>query len=529
MTALLPKASSLAEPPVPSGRSTSPLRLWAAIGLMAWGLAACDQSRQVPPHMQVDPQGSGAASVQGNGPAAGQTLSQMPMPSQAMADPAFRAGPAPAGVYGPGYQPYWWGTPGLQTYQAQQPPVEQGAVLSIPLPSMPAKGAGIVRIALLAPLTGQAGEVGLALQRAAQLALFDFGGPTIEMLVQDTLGTPEGAYEAAGRAIADGADILIGPLLASSAQAIKPLIQAADLKALAFTNDRTVTGDGVYAMGFAPGDQVDRVVAYAVQRGLVRFAVLAPEDPYGITVMAAAQDAIARHGGKLARTRYFDAYADDHSEVVKDLADFNARHRELLRQKALLAGKTDSISKQALKRLDGLQTYGDLDYDALLVADGGKRLIAVAALLPFYDIDPKQVKILGTGQWDVAGLGAEPALLGAWYAAPGPDFRTDFVRQYQATFGMAPHRLATLAYDAAALAAVLAQAPNGPDFSAAVIEAPSGYQGRDGVFRFGPDGTAERGLAVLEIGRRSNQVIDQAPTSLPPRAIEQPVANIPIN
>ena len=83
-----------------------------------------------------------------------------------------------------------------------------------------------------------------------------------------------------------------------------------------------------------------------------------------------------------------------------------------------MEGKEDELSKKALERLELYETLGDLPYEALLIADGGDRLLQVAALLPFYDIDPQKIQILGTGQWDVAGIGAEPALLGAWFAAP---------------------------------------------------------------------------------------------------------------
>src|SRR3546814_10014754 len=56
--------------------------------------------------------------------------------------------------------------------------------------------------------------------------------------------------------------------------------------------------------------------------------------------------------------------------------------------------------------------------DALLIPEGGSRLRALAPLLPFFDIDPRAVKFIGTGLWDDASLGSEPALLGGWYAGP---------------------------------------------------------------------------------------------------------------
>ena len=71
--------------------------------------------------------------------------------------------------------------------------------------------------------------------------------------------------------------------------------------------------------------------------------------------------------------------------------------------------------------------------------------------------------------------------------------------------------MATLAYDATALAAVLGRGEGEPDFSINAITKPSGYWGRDGIFRFLPSGIVERGLAVMKVGRSSAKVLSRAP------------------
>ena len=78
-------------------------------------------------------------------------------------------------------------------------------------------------------------------------------------------------------------------------------------------------------------------------------------------------------------------------------------------------------------------------------------------------------------------------------------------------FGGIPPRLASIAYDATALAAVLAQAEGGPKFDAGTLTTPTGFQGTDGLFRFLPGGRSERGLAVLELTRANPIVVSPAP------------------
>lgn len=372
-----------------------------------------------------------------------------------------------------------------------------------------------LRVAILLPLSGTNQRVGSAMLNAAQMALFEFAGSGFEVLVHDTQGTPEGAREAARLAIADGAQMIIGPLLSTSVRAVSDQAIAASVPVVAFSSDRTITEPGVYTMGFFPSDEVKRVVEYARSKGAERFALLAPRGANGEAVSKALNASVWAAGGFVVQSEFYDPQLSDFSEPVKRIAHYDERRAALLQQRASLEAHGDEVSLLALKRLENLQTLGEVPFDALLLADGGKRLIAVAAMLPYYDIDPKKVKILGTGQWDAAGLGAEPALVGGWYAAPDPTVRKIFSDKYLAAYGIRPHRLATLAYDATALAVVLGAQDTPQPYSPEVLAQASGFAGRDGIFRFSPSGAVERGLAVLQVQDKTTRVIDPAPKAFP--------------
>lgn len=367
------------------------------------------------------------------------------------------------------------------------------------------------RVAILLPLTGANQRIGEALLSAAQMALFDFADQNFELLVHDTHGTSEGAREAARLAIGDGAAMIVGPLLSSSVRAVSPLAKAAGVPVIAFSSDRTVVGGGVYTMGFFPGDEVRRVVRFAHKKGARRFALLAPRGAYGQTVLQALQMELEGTYGVVTQVQFYAPNETDFSAPVKTLANYDMRRKDLLDQRRVLEARNDDFGEMTLKRLKNFETLGEPPFDALLVADGGKRLVAVAALLPFYDIDPKKVMILGTGQWDEQGLGTEPALLGGWFAAPDPARRQAFSDKYLDVFGVLPHRLSTLAYDAMALAVVLGAQDTGQAYSQNTLMNPTGFTGRDGIFRFGYDGAVERGLAVMKVQRKTATVIDPAP------------------
>ncbi|MFM8800003.1 MAG: penicillin-binding protein activator, partial [Tagaea sp.] len=143
-----------------------------------------------------------------------------------------------------------------------------------------------------------------------------------------------------------------------------------------------------------------------------------------------------------------------------------------------------------------------------------------------HEIDPARIKFLGIPLWDDPRVYREPSLLGGWFAAPPPEARRNFERNYREVFGRAAPRVATLAYDAVALAAVLARdkGPDGADFAPAVLTNPAGFAGLEGIFRLTPQGEVERGLAILEIQRGGPRALQPAPETF-----ETPAAETPTN
>ncbi len=286
---------------------------------------------------------------------------------------------------------------------------------------------------------------------------------------------------------------------------------------IAFSNDPSVAGDGVFVMGLSPRSQVRRVVDFTSRQGVRRFAVFAPASPYGIAVITALRDAVDANDVELSRVVASNPDEPDPSLQVRTLAQYDARHEALLEQREELEEKEDAESQALLEQLENRDTLGSPDFDAVLLPVGGKSLMTLAPLLAFYDIDPVEVKFLGTAFWDDPRLATETSLHGGWFAAPPPELWERFRERYRLTYNAEPVRIASLAYDAAALAAVLSRTAEAagrlPDFSPAAIAQPSGFSGMDGIFRFLPNGQIQRGLAVLELGPNGVEVLDFAPQS----------------
>jgi len=354
-----------------------------------------------------------------------------------------------------------------------------------PHPSAAAPDTGAIKVAVLLPLSGPNADLGKAMLEAAQLALFATGGERLTLVPRDTTGTAQGAADAAKAAIAEGARLIIGPLIADEVEAVKPIARDAHINVIAFATKTQVAGDNVFLMGFLPRQEVAREVSFARDRGLSHFAALAPNSPYGHLMGDALKEIATTSGATVTRVEYFDPRTADTTTAIKRLLPAAAAA--------------------------GAAPAGGPAFDALLLPVGGDQLRQIAQQLRAAGIDPAQTHLLGSGLWDDPSILKEPALAGGWFAASPPDARADFERRYQGAYGHPPPRLASLAFDAAALAAVLAKSPDPDPFSQRAIENPNGFTGVDGLFRFAPQGLVQRGLAVLEVEPGGDKVVSPAP------------------
>jgi ABC-type branched-subunit amino acid transport system substrate-binding protein len=227
------------------------------------------------------------------------------------------------------------------------------------------------------------------------------------------------------------------------------------------------------------------VAKYAQSKGYTRFSVYAPKTEYCDVVIRTLQGS----GVSVVHVNRYSSQQSDLSSLVQDFA---------------------ASSKGAAP--------GQLDFDALMLPLGSEGLRSLITALDEAGIDQTKVKFIGTGLWDDAGLTSNPSLFGGWFSAPDPSLRADFEDRFRENFGTSPPRLSSLAYDATALAAVLARSSqgDGSPYSHDVLTNPRGFAGIDGIFRFRPDGLSERGFAVLEIRSGKSVVIDPAPTAFIP-------------
>ena len=376
-----------------------------------------------------------------------------------------------------------------------------------PTASLPTRVEGGVRVAILLPLSGRDAGIGRALLEASEMAVFDFADPRFVLLPQDT--EIAGPAVAAERALADGAKLILGPLFGRQVAEVASVAKPRNVPVLSFSNDATAASAGIFVMGVTPEQPVARAIAHAKSEGLTKFAALLPSDALGQRIGQAFRRAVEANSGQLVRLDYYGATAVDISAEVRQMAETAGT--------ALPGGRLrGTAAAEAARAAAGRP----LQIEAVVMGESGARLRSIAPQLPYYDLDTDRIRVIGSATWEDASLGREPALANAWFAAPDPAARVEFEKNFTSIYGRAPPRVATLAYDATGLAAVLARSIEGGDFSLATLTQPSGFAGADGLFRLRGDGSVERGLAVLQIQPRGAgiKVISPAPASFEEKA-----------
>ena len=345
-----------------------------------------------------------------------------------------------------------------------------------------AVGEGQVRVALILPLSGQgnASVAGQSMKNAAEMALAEFKSPNIQLLVKDDGGTVQGAQAGAQQAISEGAEIIIGPLFAQSVSAVGQVARTNNIPVIAFSTDVSVAARGVYLLSFLPETDVRRIVEFSISRGKRSFAAILPDNAYGTVVEGAFQQEVSRRGGRVL--------------VLEKYTPEGNRINEAARRVSQAANQVDSI----------------------FIPDSPDAVPQVVNALAANGVDLRRVQMIGSGLWEDARISSTAALEGAWYAAPESNGFRNFSARYRARYGQDPVRTATLAYDAVALVAALVKTQGPQRFSETSLTNPSGFAGIDGVFRFRPEGTNERGLAVLRVAPAGGQVLSPAPTSFQP-------------
>lgn len=366
-----------------------------------------------------------------------------------------------------------FGAPPAQTIQAPA---------TMPAGPSQSFGRGPVKVALLLPLSGDNGiaAVGQSLANASRLAIaFIEANPNIAenitITLRDTGTSVAGATAAASAAVTDGARLILGPLRADQVTAAGAVARSAGLPLIGFSNNPTAASPGVYLLSVLPDMEMKRSMGWLMAQGRRGIAGVFPATEFGQAQETAfRQQAVA--AGFAPQAVYTFSNVEEAQQIVNQALP--------LIQKGMI--------------------------DTLFLPDRATAP-SFGVLLGQAGISGDALQIVGSADWEGdPTIATASQLSGAIYPTVDPAGMLAISADYQRQFGTQPHALATIAYTATILANVNTLSMANPPYNPALMTSPTGFNGRDGVFRFLGNGKSEYALAIKRIAPGGAQLIEGA-------------------
>lgn len=324
----------------------------------------------------------------------------------------------------------------------------------------------IIKIGLLVPLSGSAEEIGRSIYHAAEMAIFESTSENILLIPRDTSDDIETAVQAAKYLESEGVSILVGPLFASQAKAVQENLTS-NLPIFSFTNDESVSKEGIWSFGFSPRQQIKAIVREINNNGIIDIAIIIPNTAYGFVALEALK--VEEKRSKIKIKNIF-RYAPE----INNFASLN---------------KSSQLSK-------------NINYSGLLILASGQQLREIASRLQFMGADPDEIKYFGLSSWNSTSIFGEPALYGGSFVAPDQTAYEAFVSRYYNIYGEWPSEVSALGYDIVALSSLLiSEATKESDIINMAIES-QGFKGLFDFFKLSPNGKIYRKFVAFKVKDR---------------------------
>ncbi len=333
-------------------------------------------------------------------------------------------------------------------------------------------GEGSFRVAMLLPLSGADEAMGKSLKNAAMMAIGDINNNNLVVQFYDTKGTGSGARIALENALNADSELILGPLRSDEVAAISAEAKSKDVPVISFSTSPNVLQEGIYSIGLLQDNQVSRIVKYAADNGRSRMAAVFPNNQNGANMYRSLVKAAQKQGVSVVKVGFYEPNSMEFTSLVTQMKS------------------------------------GGVDFDALLIPETGNRLKAISSMFSYYDVSAPDVLFMGTSVWDSSSLNKETELYGAAYPVMSLKNQSKFAQKYNDLFGERPSGLSIFAYDAVALASMLAR-QGGNLYEQ--IERPEGYNGMSGAFRIFANGLNEHGLDVVKVSAGGKYVAEYAP------------------
>jgi ABC-type branched-subunit amino acid transport system substrate-binding protein len=307
-------------------------------------------------------------------------------------------------------------------------------------------------IGAIVPLSGHYSSIGQKTLHGLQLGLGIYGPQPrskFKLAVLDSEGSPDEAKNAVDTLVTDDHVIAIaGSILSRTSSAVASRANELGVPSISLSQKAGITESGslVFRNAVTSAMQVQQLVKTAMDDlGMKRFAILFPNDQYGVEYANLFWEEVQKKHGIIVSAQPYNTTETDFRAPVKRLVGtYYLEDREKEYKKRL----QDWFHEQKVPRGGRSSPPDDLlppivDFDGLFVADGPKSMGQIAPMLAYVGVT--NVHFLGTNLWNTPEFlrrgqkHVENALFVDAQVTTDPRFQNSkFYTDFKQTFGTEP-------------------------------------------------------------------------------------------
>ena len=355
----------------------------------------------------------------------------------------------------------------------------------------------ILEIGLMLPLSGKHYLLGRSLLNAAQLALEKTNQKNIIFYVIDT-GNEEILLKEIYRLLEKNIEVFIGPIFTDKIIQVHEIVKEKNIPMITLSNNSILEELGISVFGLTLEDEIKTMLNYSIKKDLNRYAVIIPRNEYGRRVEKETE--IFRSKNNLSAFKYvfYNPESPDFYDISKKISNYEKRKINLENKIKELEDENSDQAIKELKKLYKLDTYGELDFEALLIfTQSFDELSNLSSILPYYDVDPKKIQYIGNSLWAQNLSLKEPGLDNSYFTSLNINNKKKFEEEYFNLYKSQPHSIATLVYDIVGLISKLHSEEK--IFKVDRLYTNNGFIGINGWFKMSANGKVLRSPNIYKI------------------------------
>lgn len=364
----------------------------------------------------------------------------------------------------------------------------------------------VLNIGIMVPLTGEHYRIGRSLLNSAQLALERTDQKNIRLFIADS-GNSEEVIKNFYNLLRQDIELVVGPVFTENVEKIKPISKENNIPIITFSNNSFLEEELVYVFGLTLDDEIKTLLEYSKKNNFNDYVVILPKNDHGIIIKNKIDKINANKDMSSFKYVFYDSDNPNFYEIAKNVSNYESRKIELQKKILELEKEDTEEAQKKLVKLKKLDTYGDLDFDALIIiTQNFSELSNLSSILPYYDVDPKSVQYIGYSMWAKDLSLKEPSLNNSFFTSLNISSKRKFETKYKDYFKNKPHALAMLSYDLIGLISKI----NGFDsmFKHEMLFSDAGFVGITSWFKFNRNGKVLRKPFIYHIKNQKFQVIN---------------------